>query len=60
VDCFEDEPNVHPGLLNCPNLLLSPHIGSATPGTRMSMMVLALENLAVGLQGGTPPNVVTG
>jgi gluconate 2-dehydrogenase len=60
VDCFEAEPNVHPGLLNCPNLLLSPHIGSATPGTRMSMMVLALENLAVGLQGGTPPNVVTG
>ena len=60
VDCFEDEPNVHPGLLNCPNLLLSPHIGSATPGTRMSMMALALENLATGLQGGIPPNVVTG
>jgi len=60
VDCFENEPKVHPELLDCPNLLLSPHIGSATPGTRMSMMGLALENLAVGLQGGVPPNVVTG
>jgi gluconate 2-dehydrogenase len=60
VDCFENEPRVHPDLLDCPNLLLSPHIGSATPGTRMSMMALALENLATGLRGGTPPNVVTG
>jgi gluconate 2-dehydrogenase len=60
VDCFENEPRVLPELLDCPNLLLTPHIGSATPGTRMSMMGLALKNLAVGLQGGIPPNVVTG
>ena len=58
VDCFENEPKVHPELLDCPNLLLTPHIGSATPGTRMSMVRLALQNLAVGLQGRMPPNVV--
>jgi lactate dehydrogenase-like 2-hydroxyacid dehydrogenase len=45
-------------LLECPNVLFTPHIGSATPATRMSMVLLALRNLAVGLQGGTPPNVV--
>lgn len=58
VDCFENEPKVHPELLHCPNLLLTPHIGSATPGTRMSMVSMALRNLAIGLQGGVPPNAV--
>lgn len=58
VDCFENEPKIHPDLLDCPNLLLTPHIGSATPGARMSMVSMALRNLAVGLQGGIPPNAV--
>ncbi len=58
LDCFENEPKVHPELLVCPSLLLTPHIGSATPGTRMSMVSMALRNLAAGLQGGVPPNVV--
>jgi gluconate 2-dehydrogenase len=60
VDCFENEPKLEPALLDCPNLLLTPHIGSATPDTRMSMMRMALANLVAGLQGGTPPNVVVG
>jgi len=60
IDCFENEPRVHPDLLDCPNVLLTPHIGSATPGTRMSMVSMALSNLAVGLQGGAPPNAVSG
>jgi len=60
VDCFENEPKLNPALLDCPNLLLTPHIGSATPDTRMSMMRMALGNLAAGLQGATPPNVVSG
>jgi gluconate 2-dehydrogenase len=60
VDCFENEPKVNPALLDCPNVLLTPHIGSATPDTRMSMMRMALGNLVAGLQGGTPPNVVSG
>lgn len=58
VDCFENEPKVHPALLDCPNLLLTPHIGSATPDTRMSMVRMALGNLVAALQGKSPPNVV--
>jgi len=58
LDCVENEPDVRPGLLDCPNVLFTPHIGSATPATRMNMVLLALKNLAVGLQGGNPPNVV--
>lgn len=60
VDCFENEPRVHPALHDCPNVLLTPHIGSATPDTRMNMVTMAIRNLAVGLQGGTPPNAVSG
>jgi len=60
VDCFENEPKVDPALLDCPNVLLTPHIGSATPDTRMSMVRMALANLLAALQGITPPNVVGG
>jgi gluconate 2-dehydrogenase len=60
VDCFENEPQVHPALLDCPNVLLTPHIGSATPETRMNMVRMAVSNLVAGLQGRTPPNVVNG
>jgi len=60
VDCFENEPKVHPALLDCPNLLLTPHIGSATPDTRMSMVRMAVANLFAALQGRTPPDVVGG
>ena len=60
IDCFENEPGVHPVLPACPNVLFTPHIGSATPATRMNMVRLALRNLAAGLQGGVPPNVVSG
>ena len=60
VDCFEGEPKLNPALLDCPNVLLTPHIGSATPDTRMSMMRMALTNLATALQGKAPPNVVGG
>lgn len=58
VDCYEGEPKVHPALLDCPNVLLTPHIGSATPGTRVAMVTMALRNLAAGLQDAAPPNVV--
>ncbi len=59
LDCVENEPNVLPLLRNMHNVLLSPHIGSATAGTRMNMAMLAVKNLATGLAGGTPPNIVT-
>ena len=58
LDCAENEPQVNPALLGCTNTLFSPHIGSATPTTRMNMVMMALKNLAVGLQGGVPPNAV--
>lgn len=58
IDCFEGEPGVHPDLLAAPNVLLTPHIGSATPATRQTMVMMAVHNLAVGLAGGTPPNIV--
>lgn len=58
LDCVENEPTVNAALLSLPNVLFTPHIGSATPATRMNMATLALKNLATGLAGGVPPNVV--
>lgn len=45
LDVFEGEPFVHPDLLKIPNVVLTPHIASATPGTRKSMAMLAANNL---------------
>nr|WP_315488055.1 D-glycerate dehydrogenase [uncultured Rhodoferax sp.] len=45
LDVFEGEPQVHPDLLTVPNVVLTPHIASATIGTRRAMAMLAVENL---------------
>ncbi|QTN29308.1 D-glycerate dehydrogenase [Rhodoferax sp. AJA081-3] len=45
LDVFEGEPNVHPDLLSVPNVVLTPHIASATMGTRRAMAMLAVDNL---------------
>jgi gluconate 2-dehydrogenase len=45
LDVFEGEPTVHPGLLTVPNVVLTPHIASATVGTRRAMAMLAVDNL---------------
>lgn len=45
LDVFEGEPQVHPDLLACSNVVLTPHIASATPGTRLAMAMLAVDNL---------------
>ena len=45
LDVFEGEPGVHPGLLRVPNVVLTPHIGSATLPTRLAMAQLAADNL---------------
>lgn len=58
LDCVENEPHVLPALRACPNAVFSPHIGSATPSTRLNMALRALKNLATGLAGGQPPDAV--
>ncbi|HEY0201479.1 MAG TPA: D-glycerate dehydrogenase [Burkholderiaceae bacterium] len=45
LDVFEGEPRVHPDLLACENVVLTPHIASATVGTRRAMANLAADNL---------------
>jgi gluconate 2-dehydrogenase len=54
LDVFEGEPKVHPDLLNVPNVVLTPHIASATIPTRMAMAKLAADNLIGFLIEGKP------
>ena len=60
LDVFEGEPKVHPDLLKLPNVVLTPHIASATMPTRLAMANLAADNLIGYLTGPgalTPLNV---
>jgi glyoxylate reductase len=54
LDVFENEPEVHPGLLELENAVLIPHLGSATIETRTAMAVLAARNAAAVLRGEEP------
>lgn len=54
LDVFEGEPSVHPGLLEVPNVVLTPHIASATIPTRLAMANLAADNL-IAFFTGKPP-----
>lgn len=59
LDVFEGEPKVHPDLLTVPNVVLTPHIASATMRTRMAMAMLAADNVIAYLTRGealTPLN----
>ncbi|NBH10730.1 D-glycerate dehydrogenase [Amycolatopsis sp. SID8362] len=54
LDVFEKEPEVEPRLLGRDDVVLSPHLGSATVETRTAMAVLAARNVAAVLAGRTP------
>ena len=51
LDVFEEEPKVHPGLLNNAKVVLLPHIGSATVATRRKMGEMVAVDLIRGLKG---------
>ena len=57
LDVFEQEPFVHPGLKR-PNVVLAPHLGSASKETRGRMALLAAQNTVAFFQGKRPPNVL--
>jgi gluconate 2-dehydrogenase len=54
LDVFEGEPKVHPDLLTVPNVVLTPHIASASIPTRLAMANLAADNLIAFLSGKMP------
>jgi glyoxylate reductase len=51
LDVYENEPNIHPDLLQLENVLLAPHLGSGTTETRTAMADLAAENVTAVLAG---------
>lgn len=58
LDVYENEPSVEERLLRLPNVVLLPHIGSATCETRLRMSMTAARNLIQGVRGETPDNLV--
>ena len=59
LDVYEQEPLVHPGLLGREDVVLLPHLGSATIETREAMGMRALDNLVAHFAGSEPPDQVT-
>ena len=58
LDVFEDEPNLAPGLTDLDNIVLTPHIASATEETRSKMAELAAENIIAVLEDHEAPNKI--
>ncbi|RKY00395.1 D-glycerate dehydrogenase [Candidatus Poribacteria bacterium] len=58
LDVFENEPELTPGLAELDNVVLTPHIGSASVETRTRMATLAAENIIAYFEGKRPPTVV--
>ncbi|HET9579653.1 MAG TPA: D-glycerate dehydrogenase [Usitatibacter sp.] len=58
LDVFEGEPKLNPGYLGLKNVVLTPHIGSASRATRIVMCNTAAANMSAVLEGREPPNLV--
>jgi glyoxylate reductase len=58
LDVFENEPAFDPGFLTLSNVVLTPHIASASRPTRLAMANCAADNLTAALTGGVPPNLL--
>jgi glyoxylate reductase len=58
LDVYEQEPKVHPALLSRKDVILAPHIASATVETRTKMAVMAAANAAAIFEGRRPPNAL--
>ncbi len=58
LDVFENEPNLAPGLADLPNIVITPHIASATKPAREGMAVLAAQNIVDFLEGKVPANKI--
>lgn len=58
LDVFEEEPALAPGLAELPNVIITPHVASATEETRGKMSDIAAENILTHLRGENPPNKV--
>lgn len=56
LDVYEEEPMLAEGLADLPNVVLTPHIGSATAETRTRMALMAVENILAAMRGELPPN----
>jgi len=57
LDVYENEPSIHPGLKR-PNVVLAPHIASASLATRTKMACMAAQNVVALFQGARPPNIL--
>lgn len=58
LDVFENEPHLHPDFLTLTNVVLTPHIASASAATRRKMAMRAAHNLIAAWNGGTPPDLL--
>lgn len=58
LDVFENEPALDQRFFELENVVLTPHIGSASSATRLKMAMLAADNLIAALSGGTPANLL--
>ena len=57
LDVYENEPAVEPGLINLPNVVLTPHLGSAALETRERIAAIVVENIVAVIEGRRPPNL---